>query len=492
MRTLRCLPMLWMLCVSGLGLVLAGGASAEKIPITTTSDAARQLYVQGRELQENLRLTDARQLYLDAIAKDGDFALAHLAKANTSTTANEFFAALERAVELAPNVSEGERLMILGVEAGIRRNPDRQEEIYTRLVQLHPDDERALTLLGGLYFGRLDYQRAISHYEKATAIAPDFSPPYNNLGYSYRFIEDYARAEQAFKKYVELLPDEPNPYDSYAEFLMKVGRFEESIENYQRALEINSQFMPSFVGIGNNYTFLGQTEQALETYDKMSAVTRTVAEDRQVLFQSAVTHVHAGEHEEALALVRRMYDIAAESDDFPTMSGDLNTMGNILLEAGMLDKALAMFDRSVGVAHRADTPDEVKEAARRNHLFDAGRVLLAQGKLEAARQLAVDYERQAATRNVPFEMRRAHRLIAMIALEEKDYPVAVTHLGYGSDQNPRVLYLKALAYYGQGNDTLGRRYCEKAANFNGLGMNYAYVRTKAQKLLGEGNAATLH
>ena len=107
---------------------------------------------------------------------------------------------------------------------------------YTELVRLFPNDERAQTLLGNVYFGRQDYETAIEHFVKATTINPSFSQPYNQLGYAYRFLEKFDDAENAFKKYTQLIPDDPNPYDSYAELLMKMGRFDESIKMYEKAL----------------------------------------------------------------------------------------------------------------------------------------------------------------------------------------------------------------------------------------------------------------
>ena len=56
---------------------LVNAASATKIPITTSSDDARQLYMKGRDLAEKLRATDARRLYEQAIVKDPNFALAY-------------------------------------------------------------------------------------------------------------------------------------------------------------------------------------------------------------------------------------------------------------------------------------------------------------------------------------------------------------------------------------------------------------------------------
>jgi hypothetical protein len=101
-------------------------ATEEKIPITTSSEEARQLYVKGRDLAEKLRATDARGLYAQAAAKDSSFALAQLGLANTAGTAKEFFDALGQAVLLSGKVSEPERLIIAGVDAGAKGDVDRQ------------------------------------------------------------------------------------------------------------------------------------------------------------------------------------------------------------------------------------------------------------------------------------------------------------------------------------------------------------------------------
>jgi tetratricopeptide (TPR) repeat protein len=189
-------------------------AATAKVPITTSSEDARQLYLQGRDLTEKLRATDAYPLFEKAVAKDPQFALGFLGMANAAPTNKTFFAALAKAVALADKVSEGERLMIRGLEAGVNSDPEGQVRLYAKLVELYPGDERAVTLLGNVYFGRQNYPTAIQYLSRATDIAPDFTQPYNQLGYAYRFEGKYPEAEKTFKKYIELLPGDPNPYDS--------------------------------------------------------------------------------------------------------------------------------------------------------------------------------------------------------------------------------------------------------------------------------------
>ena len=66
--------------------VAGGTAATDKIPVTTSSPEARELYLKGRELAEKLRATDARKFYEQAVAKDPNFALAMPIAFSTSWT----------------------------------------------------------------------------------------------------------------------------------------------------------------------------------------------------------------------------------------------------------------------------------------------------------------------------------------------------------------------------------------------------------------------
>ena len=181
-----------------------------------------------------------------------------------------------------------------------------------------------------------------------------------------------------------------------------------------------------------------------------------------------------------------MSAIAEADGDRISMSFDLNLMGNILLESGRVDEASSRFARAVEVAGQADVPDEVKEAVRRNALFNEARVALARNDVETARARAKAYAERVAATQVPFEVRQSHEIAGLVALYAKDYALAVTELQQANQQDPRVLYNLALAHKGKGDAAMWRQVCQKAANFNGLGFNYSYVRAKALKMLAEG------
>ena len=119
--------------------------------------------------------------------------------------------------------------MILGLEARTNADRPRVRQLAESLVVLYPNDERARFVLGAVYAAQQRYRDEITQLEKAIALGPTYSLAYNQVGYAYRAVGDMSAAESAFQKYIALIPDDPNPHDSYAELLLKLGRFDASI-----------------------------------------------------------------------------------------------------------------------------------------------------------------------------------------------------------------------------------------------------------------------
>jgi tetratricopeptide (TPR) repeat protein len=464
-------------------LITASPASAaDRIPITTSSAEARKLYLEGRDLVEKLRATDARAKFEQAAAKDPAFALAQVGLANTAPTAKPFFEAVSRANALAANASEPEKLLICALDAGAKGEPDRQKDCLTRLIAAVPDDERAHNQMGAYAFGRQDYAGAVDEYKKATAINPKFSQPYNQMGYAYRFMGRYPEAEQAFKAYIALIPNDPNPYDSYAELLMKTGRFDESIRMYQKALAIDPNFVASYVGIGNDQVFLGRGELARASYGRLAAIARNDGEKLQAHFWTAMSYVHEGAIDKALAELEQSAAIDQAGNDLVALSGTQNQMANILLEAGRTDDAAAKFAASVATTDSADVAQQVKDAAHRQQLFDEARVALARNDAAAAKAKSDAYAAAVAVKKLPFEVLQTHEIAGRIAHFERNDAVAVAELRQANQQDPRVLYLLAVALEGKGDTRTAKETATQAANWNALSPTYGYVRGKARAM----------
>jgi tetratricopeptide (TPR) repeat protein len=476
-------PILLLLLVAA---VLSGCSvepEAEKIPITTTSEHALAYYLEGRDLAEKLRNTESRAFFQKAIEEDPNFAIAHLNVAFTQPTARDFFASFDRAKLLAKSVSEGEQLWILGFEAGVLNgDPMSQRQMFRKLVELYPKDERAHNLLAGSFFGQQEWEQAISEYQKALDINPEFSQPYNQMGYAYRFLERYDEAEGAFEKYVELIPDDPNPYDSYAELLMKTGRFGESIEKYRRALEIDSGFVFSHLGIASNLNYLGEYEMARQQLETMYAAAVDDGQRRNALTAMAVSYVDEGKLDKALEKLREQLALAEAIKDVGNMSADWAQIGLLQLETGEYEEAKAAFEKAVDNVESSTLSGQVKHQTKLGYEYNIGRALAAAGEIEAASKHADYYMTTVTEVQNAFQIKLGNELMGVIALQDAKYDKAIAFLQKANQQNPYNLYRIAVAAEGKGETGMAKEYYARAADFNiNNAMAYSLIRLKAKE-----------
>jgi tetratricopeptide (TPR) repeat protein len=452
----------------------------DKVPITTASDEARGLYIEARDLSEKLRTQDARPIFDQAIAADPTFALAYYGRALAAATNADFFANLEQAMANIDQASEGEQLLIRGLDAGVRGEPDEQLQLLQQLVETHPNDERARNALGGAYNGRQDYEKAIAEYERAIEIDPEYSPSYNNLGYAQRAVGNYAAAEEAFKRYIELIPDDPNPHDSYAELLLKMGRHDESIAEYRAALAQDPEFVFSYVGIATNQMLMDQGDAARTTLQELYDKAPDSGVRRQALINKATSYLQEGNTAAAMAALGEAHAIAQGENDWLAVSGDHQLMGDVQLFAGNPDEAAAHYAQALESGEKAEVPEGVKAGIRKNDHFNKARVAIAKGDVAGAEAAAAAYHEVADT---PFEVWQDHELMGRIALAKGDAAAALTHFGQSNQQNPEVLYAIAEAHKAAGDAAAAREAAERAANFNQLGFAYGYIRPMAQVMV---------
>lgn len=487
-KLMKCVLLLtatvWMLAAIGYTSTKEG-----EIPITTSSDEALELFKKGRELTENIKPQKAIPYFEKAVAKDSNFALAHLNLAfpyyNAGNT-EKAFDAYYKALALVDKVSEGEKLLILAFKEGVDGNTTKVKELYQKLVKAYPKDKRAHDALAGYYYGQQEYASAIEEYKKAIEIDPDFAPSYNSMGYVYSYSGDYPKAEKALRKYAELIPDEPNPHDSLAEILMKQGKFDESIEAYKTALSLDPNFFSAYVGIGTNLMFKGKPDEGREAFQKLYDIAPTDGHRRQALLAKVRSFIDEGKFDKAMEELQKRYAIAEKNNDLLGMADDTERMANLLLETGKLDEAKTKFLKSVELTEKSDLPSkEQKDNAKQGLLFNKARIALKKDDIATAKSKAEEYGKQAEVGNNPFEIRSYHQLLGMIALHEKRYDDALQELQQANLRNPRNLCRMAKAYEGKGEKDKAKEFLTKAANFNEISTSYAFIRNKAKKKLAE-------
>ena len=459
-------------------------SNSDQMPITTSSKNAREKFIKGRDLIESQRRTEALKYFSDAIKEDPNFAIAYLYRAQTQPAPKEAFADLKKANSLSDKVSEAERLQISGLEAGVNGNSMKQKEDYEKLVSLYPKNARALTLLGGYYYGQQNYKKALEEYKKAAEADSKYSPVFNMLGYCNSRLMDYNAAEKAFQKYIQLNPNDPNPYDSYAELLLKEGKYDKSIENYKKALSLDPHFISSVSGVAANEMYKGDYNSSREELKKLFDNARNNGEKRTALNLTAVTYIDEGKPEMALDEIKKEYDMAKKDNDQISMGNDLTNMGTIQLEMNKSKEALVNFQESLKAFENSSLTQKIKENIKLGMLYNESNVAIHENDFKTASEKAKEYMEGVKALNNPNQIRNAHQLYAMIDLAQKKADDCLKELASANNEDPYNLYRMAVAYQMKGNKEKAKEYCEKVINFNTIpGINLAIARNKAKKLL---------
>ena len=454
---------------------------SDKIPVTTKSILAANEYQQGLVFANNLQTVQAAKHFRLALDADPTFATAWLNLAYVSPGTALFIAYLDSAKAFASQVSEGEQLIILAAKYGFEGNNTKQEKTLKNLVNKYPGDETAHLLLGNYFFGLRQYHQAILSYTQATIVNDNLAILHNQLGYSQRALGNYGEAEKAFKFYIKLNPDNPNAYDSYAELLMEMGRFNESIEFYTQALEQDPNFMASHIGIACNYIFLGEQKRARMELEILKENARNVNDTRQAIFTQAIAYVSEGNIARGIESIQSNFNLSKANQDVGNMANDLVNLGNLYLEINQPSEALVRFNQSIEVINKSNLPQAVKINGHTTHLFNIARVFAVQGELEKAKETSALFAEQVGIRKNPIQIKLISQLNGIIALEEKNYQTAIDQLEEANQLNPYNLFRIGQAYEGLGDIERAASFKSQAEELNVLNsMDQALVLSKTK------------
>ena len=455
------------------------GAKGE-ISITTKSDEAYKLFVQGRMAFENIRTNEAGDLFAKAVEKDRDFALAYLYRAFVASSAMDYQNNLQEALTLAPKVSAGERMMIEAVKADAENNVVKQIQLTEQLAKQFPDDKRVHYYLGAAYMGQDENDKAIVEFNKVLAIDANYPPVYNLMGYTYVDKGDYVKAEEAFKNYIRLLPEEANPHDSLADLYTKLGRYDDAIAEYRQAVALNPQFTFSQRKIGDNLIFLGKYEEGREAYRK--AVTMETTPSDRLMDASAIaySYVYEGNYPLAIAECEKIGQ-TANKEGLPEWEAEANLANcDLYIETGSLDKAeqcVAMCKETVMASKLSPA---LKEKFAKSAHFDGTLITAKKKDFANAIALADAYKAKIDVAKNPKEIEDFHALLGHIFFEKGDYAAALQHLSQANQENPHTLYLLAVSESKTGNATKADELFKRAANWNVASLHHALVRSKSQ------------
>jgi len=424
---------------------------------TTRSLEALRKYANGRAAWAAGQHTPARELYLEAVALDSDFALAHAALGfyyywNNDRPQGD--AHYDHALRLLDRLTDRERLQVRASAESWRGNREAAIELRKALLAIYPDDPSA----------------------------------WGNIGYDYMRLDRPNESIGAYREQIKRDSTDPTNYINLAISYLQLGKYDEAVRHYQRAFALQPNLL-TLENLNHEYgkalLFAGKPDAARAVYDSMLAGTidqrarghrslgllamirgrygeaidrfrdavllsqgpkRELTEARNRLFLASAQQ-EKGWRDSASAQMRNVHALFRRAYFEPMF---LWYLGKALARDGQVALASEVLD-TLRKRARADNPQD-----RANVLALGGEVALARGRADSAArllQLAYTIDSSSLVReSLASAMAHAGELTAAARLYESLLANGESWYGGEAEQYVLVAPLAAGALYERAND----------------------------------------
>ena len=455
--------------------------------IGTTSETARQEFMQGLRDQDAERFIDARTHFNAAIAADPDFALGHLYAAFNAGSLAGYRNHLDEAIRLADKAPPADQLWIRAEQKGADNDITGQIAVVEQLAKLTPNDPRVYGYLSGAQFSANKRAESRATLERMTQIDPNYTQSWILLGNSYLVTEprDIEKAETYIRRAVALSPNEAIVHDYMGDVYRAENKLSDARAEYTRMVELAPTRGDAFIQRGHVNSFLGNFDEARADYDRAIQVGDQSQKPNYAVYR-ALVNVYAGNPAAAESELDR---IAANVDP-----GALNATGTkafalteearIALHNKHLDVAQKAIDQLRTVFQQQATEgrtDAFKRGSAANLDYWEGMLAARRGDYATARQKAQDFMTQMAPDQNPRKNEPAHELFGMIEFLQGNYTSAASHFAEANADDQYVWYYRGLALEGAGRKAEAKEFFKRGAEWNFNGSATALTKKEAAK-----------
>jgi TolB-like protein/Flp pilus assembly protein TadD len=151
----------------------------------------------------------------------------------------------------------------LGVSASPKESLAKALELAQKAVAMDEFSPTNYDTLGYVLSMKGEHERALAEFEKASTLCPSCSDPYMYIGYIQYCMDETDKAIASLQTALRLNPYPPTYYYAHlGNAYRHVGRYEEAIPAYKKAIQISPNFQMAYVGLVTSYSLLGREEEA--------------------------------------------------------------------------------------------------------------------------------------------------------------------------------------------------------------------------------------
>jgi tetratricopeptide (TPR) repeat protein len=439
---------------SVLCLLLLAGCQQEK-KMTTDSPEAMRLYGEGVKQGELFYFTEAKQSLEKAIAADSGFALAYGRLGMLAMMTGDQADArkqIAHALRLADRATRFEQLSIRMWSYRIENQFTNVAAVAESLIALYPDEPEPYLMRGQMYEVSKNLEGAVGMYRRSIEVDTGFATGVMSLGYAYSSLGDQEKAVTYMQRYINMAPGAADPYASYADLLLRAGRYDEALEQYQRSLKEKPDYWYAFQQIGRIDIMLGQLKEGRRQVEHaMSLVPPTPVVRSAMVRLDGELALLRGQYPAAVALFEQV--LTSDTADYDAARGLGVTLGRLK----RFSEAHKLLDRVLSVIEeRRLTETDVMIG----YLLHRAEVLREEGRYDEALETCT----KALDNATPLVRGSVYREIARIRLDAKQWEDAIDAVEQALAVNPNhpaTLFTLAKIYGAMGDQKMTQEIGER-------------------------------
>jgi tetratricopeptide (TPR) repeat protein len=209
-------------------------------------------------------------------------------------------------------------------------------EVLTELQAIGEiNTEKSQQIIGLINVGKFEEVGAIL---EQTVVEPDNDVAWYNQGVSLYNLGKYEEAIASYERAIELKPDDDAAWYNRGVSLYNLCRYEEAIASYERAIELKSDDDAAWYNRGISLYNLGRYEEAIASFER---AIEFKPDNDAAWYNQGVSLYNLGKYEGSIASFERAIEFK------PDKYEAWNSRGMSLYNLGSYEEAIASFERAM-------------------------------------------------------------------------------------------------------------------------------------------------